>query len=111
MKAPREGLTSYRIYLTAYGFWGVYAGQGFEKGSPDPVEFPDLAGAIAVARIWAVVVAGDRRYFGHRSVGIIRVQHLPEATTFKEVFSYEIAEGSEEILTSDDVETVLAAEV
>lgn len=82
MKAPQEGRTTYRIALSAYGFFGTYTGDGFEKGAADPVEFPDLAGAVAVARIQAELVALDRRYFGHRSIGVCRVDHYRDRTSF-----------------------------
>lgn len=104
MKAPPEGRTTFRLSLTAYGFFGAYTGGGFEKGAADPVDFPDLMGAIAVARIQAALVAGDSRYFGRRRVGVVRVDHYRDRLTFRPVFEYEIAEDSNEITASGEVE-------
>lgn len=104
MKGPLEGRTTYRICLSAYGFFGLYDGDGFKKGAADPVDFPDLRGAVAVARIQAAIVATDRRYFGKRCVGVVRVDHYRDKLSFLPVFEYEIAEDSDEITASGEVE-------
>lgn len=108
MKGPLEGRTTYRISLSAYGYFGTYDGDGFKKGAADPVDFPDLRGAVAVARIQAALVALDRRYFGHRRIGVTQVDHHSDRISFTHVFGYEIAEDSDEVVAGEFDKSLLS---